>query len=389
MNHPIQPDTPSPLSPDPPEPRAPLDYSAYAAPFTHVRPATKRPGEGWMVFGEPLPLAQAFILNQPGDTIRVVGPLLRDAPLPLILCNEWRSPTMPAPAFYYYVTLPAVSQPVSQDNHPSPNPTPGCPSPLPPTFPGDQPNEEIHPYWEAANPSPLDLLQHHVSGAIERGKAQAVEEVSATSVYDPTHDEMLAYLDTFWGSSEDGWEDEAEVAMYYFANDYHGGQWSNLYSALSTSPYSPGPVATLADEGDMPALMYTDLQQRFAPQFTHPSPLPAACPRCHLLMRAPSLTDNGKGGGVICARCASFLDPNGWYLESGDQEFPNEDPEGNRTTGCPSPLPPDEPPVSLVPYDMWRCSTCGTINQKGQVVCSNYDLHPYAVSPSPARTRPA
>ena len=144
MKNPVPPDATSPLSPSPPEPRAPLDYSAYAAPFTHVRPVTERPGEGWMGFGEPLPLAQAFILNQPGDTVRVVGPLLRDAPLPLILCNEWRSPPMPAPAFYYYVTLPAISQPISQPITPPSisqpisqpisapeNPTPGCPSPLP------------------------------------------------------------------------------------------------------------------------------------------------------------------------------------------------------------------------------------------------------------------
>ena len=142
MKHPTPPATPSPLSPDPPEPRAPLDYSAYAAPFTHVRPATKRPGEGWMPFGEPRPLDQAFILNQPGDTLRVVGPDPA-SPAALILCNQWRTPTMPAPAFYYYVTLPPdqttassppppepISQTISQDISAPQNPTPGCPSPL-------------------------------------------------------------------------------------------------------------------------------------------------------------------------------------------------------------------------------------------------------------------
>jgi hypothetical protein len=35
-------------------------------------------------------------------------------------------------------------------------------------------------------------------------------------------------------------EFDIEAAIYWFATDWHGGQWSNLYSALSTSPYKPG-----------------------------------------------------------------------------------------------------------------------------------------------------
>jgi hypothetical protein len=34
---------------------------------------------------------------------------------------------------------------------------------------------------------------------------------------------------------------DAAVALHWFASDYHGGQWSTLYSILSTSEYSPGP----------------------------------------------------------------------------------------------------------------------------------------------------
>jgi hypothetical protein len=37
-------------------------------------------------------------------------------------------------------------------------------------------------------------------------------------------------------------EIDREGAIYWFAADYHSGQWSNLYEALSTSPYSPGPI---------------------------------------------------------------------------------------------------------------------------------------------------
>ena len=49
---------------------------------------------------------------------------------------------------------------------------------------------------------------------------------------DPTRDEMLTAL-----AGAD--EFDIEAAIYWFANDWHGGQWSNLCSALSTSPYRP------------------------------------------------------------------------------------------------------------------------------------------------------
>jgi hypothetical protein len=52
---------------------------------------------------------------------------------------------------------------------------------------------------------------------------------------DPTRDEMLTALA---GAGAD--EFDIEAAIYWFAADWHGGQWSNLYSALSTSPYRPG-----------------------------------------------------------------------------------------------------------------------------------------------------
>jgi len=55
---------------------------------------------------------------------------------------------------------------------------------------------------------------------------------------DPTREEMLAFLES------QGCEDEfdREEAVFWFAYSWHGGLWSNLYSALSTSPYTPGPI---------------------------------------------------------------------------------------------------------------------------------------------------
>ena len=57
---------------------------------------------------------------------------------------------------------------------------------------------------------------------------------------DPTRDEMLTAL-----AGAD--EFEVEAAIYWFAADWHGGQSSNLYSALSTSRYRPGMAVEFAD----------------------------------------------------------------------------------------------------------------------------------------------
>jgi len=57
---------------------------------------------------------------------------------------------------------------------------------------------------------------------------------------DPTHEEMYSFLETQACGSEDIRFD-IEEAIYWFANDYHGGQWSNLYSVLCQSQYHPGP----------------------------------------------------------------------------------------------------------------------------------------------------
>ena len=56
---------------------------------------------------------------------------------------------------------------------------------------------------------------------------------------DPTYREMFDYLAGNAGG-EDDIRFDIEEAIYWFAADYHGGQGSNLYSALSTSEFSPG-----------------------------------------------------------------------------------------------------------------------------------------------------
>lgn len=78
---------------------------------------------------------------------------------------------------------------------------------------------------------------------------------------DPDHDEMSAFLKSQWDGDECA--DDAEVAIYWFANDWHGGQSTNLYSALSTSVFDPGPIATLESEGEQVRMMYLDLELEY------------------------------------------------------------------------------------------------------------------------------
>jgi hypothetical protein len=65
-------------------------------------------------------------------------------------------------------------------------------------------------------------------------------------MHDPSADEMRLFLRQF-----DADEFDVEGAIYWFACDWHSGQWSNLYSAPSTSAYRPSPLANGPDDGPM------------------------------------------------------------------------------------------------------------------------------------------
>ncbi len=90
-----------------------------------------------------------------------------------------------------------------------------------------------------------------------------------TKYQDPTCEDMIEYLKEqnkgLWTESDEALEDESIVAIYYFASHYHGGQWSNLYSALcqAGNSYSPG----LSDEighGSSCDDLYRDLVYQYA-----------------------------------------------------------------------------------------------------------------------------
>lgn len=75
---------------------------------------------------------------------------------------------------------------------------------------------------------------------------------------------MMDHLNSFYNfESDDGLEDYAEIAIYWFASDFHEGGASELYSILSTSPFKPGPISSLENEDDMVKDMYGELVRKF------------------------------------------------------------------------------------------------------------------------------
>lgn len=60
---------------------------------------------------------------------------------------------------------------------------------------------------------------------------------------DPTREELVqAYREMPF--ADEFSEFDFEEAVYWFADRWHGGQGSNLYSIMSTSPFHPGPITT-------------------------------------------------------------------------------------------------------------------------------------------------
>lgn len=80
---------------------------------------------------------------------------------------------------------------------------------------------------------------------------------------DPTAEEMRTFLNDQYMCDE-GLDFDIESAIYWFAYAWHGGQRSNLYSALSTSEYKPGPShKSAADDDGLAADMVMELEDHF------------------------------------------------------------------------------------------------------------------------------
>lgn len=87
------------------------------------------------------------------------------------------------------------------------------------------------------------------------------------NIQDPTKEDMIEYLtkecSIYNSGSDQEFRDEIEIAIKYFGDHYHGGQWSNLYSASSTSYFSPGMSGGIEDESTAKDL-YICLVHKFA-----------------------------------------------------------------------------------------------------------------------------
>lgn len=86
--------------------------------------------------------------------------------------------------------------------------------------------------------------------------------MSARICEDPTREEMEACLASHpFASEHDPFE--REEAMYWFASNWHGGQGSNLYMALSSSGYKPGLFSRHVDRESVAGMLYEELESVF------------------------------------------------------------------------------------------------------------------------------
>jgi hypothetical protein len=79
---------------------------------------------------------------------------------------------------------------------------------------------------------------------------------------DPTREEMLAFLAKYPFICEAS-EFDIEGAIYWFAYCWHNGQSSNLYSALSTSPFEPGPCCSGPEPESMESDLLAELESHY------------------------------------------------------------------------------------------------------------------------------
>tara|TARA_Y100000034_G_C6904901_1_gene419574 strand:+ start:1927 stop:2493 length:567 start_codon:yes stop_codon:yes gene_type:complete len=90
----------------------------------------------------------------------------------------------------------------------------------------------------------------------------------------PSGDRFRKHLKKEFSSSEyENRDFDIESALYWFAHDYHSGQWSELYRVLSTSEFHPAPShSSIEDEGsELGEMMYEELVRKFE-NTTNPTP---------------------------------------------------------------------------------------------------------------------
>ena len=106
----------------------------------------------------------------------------------------------------------------------------------------------------------LDSLNYKIEIATF-GKEELKE--AKNEMKDPTRKEMEKFLE---GKKKeyDAEDFDIQAAIHYYASEYHSGQSSNLYSALSTSKYKPGRSESGAEDvSDACGMLYSELQDKF------------------------------------------------------------------------------------------------------------------------------
>ena len=78
---------------------------------------------------------------------------------------------------------------------------------------------------------------------------------------DPTYEEMETFLKTL--KIYDASEFDIACSIYWFSSQWHSGQWSNLYSALSTSPYKPGSCETVPSNETVEGMLLEELESHY------------------------------------------------------------------------------------------------------------------------------
>ena len=122
---------------------------------------------------------------------------------------------------------------------------------------------------------------------------------------DPTKEEMVGFLTNKFQGLIDPMDADAnnfdiESAIYWFGNDYHGGQNSNLYSALSTSEYRPGPMhkSIEDEESETATQMYQELVNQYGGS-TQEDPIDAGNTQWHGIEMNEDISIDVKVGDTI------------------------------------------------------------------------------------------
>lgn len=122
---------------------------------------------------------------------------------------------------------------------------------------------EETPSGKITNGEILEMLSKSKSFNKKLNITESNEYQNSGNTQDPSYDDMMSHLKNKFNQM--GFDEfDAEAAIFWFAYDYHGGQNSNMYSALSISQYKPGRLVNkIESEGELATEMYNELEREY------------------------------------------------------------------------------------------------------------------------------